>query len=68
MKTSNKIPTEAEILKAARFSKATVYDYQLCYDLPDGRTISVVKSSEVQNRKWVEEELVRAVQEWYELH
>ena len=67
MKTK-KIPTEAEILKKARFSKGTVYDYQLCYDLPDGRTISVVKSSELQTRKWVEEELVRAVQEWYELH
>ena len=68
MKTSNKIPSETEILKKARFSKATVYDYQLCYDLPDGRTISVVKSSELQTRKWVEEELVRSVQEWYERH
>lgn len=63
-----KIPTEAEILKKARFSKATVYDYQLCYDLPDGTTISVIKSSELQTRKWVEEDLVKAVQEWYELH
>ena len=58
-------PTAKEILAKMRFSKATAYDYQLCYDMPDGRTISVVHSSELFNRKDLEEMLVEAVQEAY---
>ena len=58
-------PDAKKILEAARFNKATIYDYQLSYDMPDGRTISVVRSSQLFSKKDIEEMLVEAVQEAY---
>lgn len=51
------------VLENYRISKGTVYDYQLCFDMPDGRTISVVHSSELFSKKDLEEMLVEAVEE-----
>lgn len=58
-------PDAKKILAAARYNKGTVYDYQLSYDMPDGRTISVVHSSQLFSKKDIEEMLVEAVQEAY---
>ena len=60
-----KAPSAKEILAKTRFSKATSYDWQLCYDMPDGRTISVVHTCALFTRKDLEEMLVNAVQEAY---
>ena len=51
------------VLDNYRMSKGTVYDYQLCFDMPDGRTISVVHSSELFSKKDLEEILVESVME-----
>ena len=56
------------ILENYRISKNTVYEYQLCFDMPDGRTISVVHSSELFSKKDLEEILVESVlNHWREL-
>ena len=57
--------TAETILANAKYSKDTVYDYQLSFTGPDGYQITVVKSSEIATRKDIEATLIEQVQERY---
>ena len=59
------IPTPEEILKKAVYGKNTIYDYEVYYDMPDGRRISVVRSTSLIDRKEVDRMLIERVQEAY---
>lgn len=60
------VPSAEEILKKAVYSKNTIYDYELTYDMPDGFKVAAVRSTELSTRKDVERVLVERVLERYE--